>query len=84
MSKVPTPTEKFKKQRENKKNATKTSITQRLRNDLGRSVGVTIATKVLGDFVIVLSQISNPKVPNQANTKRDGIINPQNYNFIQF
>ena len=25
-----------------------------------------------------------PKVPNQAKAKRDGVINPQNYNFRQF
>ena len=25
-----------------------------------------------------------PKVPKQAEAKRDGVINPQNYNFIQF
>ena len=36
-----TPTEKYKKHRDNIKNATKTSITQRLRTDLGRSVVVT-------------------------------------------
>ena len=25
-----------------------------------------------------------PKVPKQAEAKRDGVINPQNYNFNQF
>ena len=25
-----------------------------------------------------------PQVPNQAKAKRDGVINPQNYNFSQF
>ena len=25
-----------------------------------------------------------PKVPNQAKAKRDGVINRENYNFIQF
>ena len=44
MTKVPTPTEKSKKQRDIIKNATKTSITQRLRTYLGRSVGVTAGT----------------------------------------
>ena len=33
MTKTPTPTEKSKKQRDNTKNATKPSITQRLRTD---------------------------------------------------
>ena len=26
----------------------------------------------------------DPKVPKQAEAKRDGVINPQNYNFNQF
>ena len=26
----------------------------------------------------------DPKVPKQAEAKRDGVINPQNYNFSQF
>ena len=38
MTKTTTPKEKSKKQRDNTKNATKTSITQRLWTDLGRSV----------------------------------------------
>ena len=41
MTNVQTPKEKSKKHRDNIKNATKTSITQRLRTYLGRSVGVT-------------------------------------------
>ena len=45
MTKAPTPTEKSKKQRENTKTPPKTPMTQRLRTDLGRSVGVTIATQ---------------------------------------
>ena len=45
MTKALTPTSKFKKQRDNTKTPLKTSITQRLRTDLGRSVGVTIATQ---------------------------------------
>ena len=39
MTKAPTPTEKSKKQRDNTKAPPKTLITQRLRIDLGRSVG---------------------------------------------
>ena len=46
-------------------------------------------------FVIGLSQISfffsfkslksdSPKVPKQAEAKRDGVIHPQNYNFNEF
>ena len=41
MTKAPTPTEKLKKQRDNSETPPKSSITQRLRTDLGRSVGVT-------------------------------------------
>ena len=41
MTKAPTPTEKSKKQRDNTKTPLKTLITQRMRTDLGRSVGVT-------------------------------------------
>ena len=47
MTKAPIPTEKFKKQRDNTKTPPKTSITQRSRTDLGRSVGVTTATKLV-------------------------------------
>ena len=47
MTKAPTPTEKSKKERDNTKTPPKTSITQGLRIDLGRSVGVTIATQLV-------------------------------------
>ena len=30
------------------------------------------------------SKMDDPKVPKQAEAKRDGVINPQNYNFNQF
>ena len=40
LKKPPTPTEKAKRQRDNTQTQPKTSITQRLRTDLGRSVGV--------------------------------------------
>ena len=42
MTKAPTLTEKSTKQRDNLKTPPKTSITQRLRTDLGRSVGITV------------------------------------------
>ena len=29
-------------------------------------------------------KIETPKVPKQADAKRDGVINPHNYNFNQF
>ena len=47
MTKAPTPAEMSKGQSDNTNNATKSSITQRLRTDLGRSVGVTTATKLV-------------------------------------
>ena len=47
VTKAPTQTEKSKMQRDNTKTPPKTSITQRLRTDLGRSVGVTIATQLV-------------------------------------
>ena len=47
MTKAPTPTENPKKQRDNTKNATKSSITQRLQTDLGRLVWVTIAIQLV-------------------------------------
>ena len=47
MTKAPTPTETSKGQSDNTKNATKSSITQRLWTDLGRSVGVTTATQLV-------------------------------------
>ena len=34
----------------------------------------------------MVSKVENvdPKVPKQAEVKKDGVINPQNYNFSQF
>ena len=49
MTKAPTPTEISKKHRDHIKTEPKTSITQRLRTDLGRSVGVT-AVNPTGDL----------------------------------
>ena len=47
MTKASTPREKPKKQRDNTKTPPKTSITQRLRTDLGRSGRVSIATQLV-------------------------------------
>ena len=47
MTKAPALTEKSRKQRDNTKTPPKTSITQRLRTVLGRSVGVAIATQLV-------------------------------------
>ena len=70
MTKAPTPTEKSKKQRDNTKMPSKTSITQRLRTNLGRSVGVTIATQLVWFNRFTGSQPSHqPQNPcNQKDT----------------
>ena len=47
MTKAPTPAKMSKGQSDNTNNATKTSIIQRLRTDLGRSGGVTTATQLV-------------------------------------
>ena len=47
MTKAHTHTEKSTKHHDNIKNASKTSITQRLRTDLGRPIGVTAVTQLL-------------------------------------
>ena len=47
MTKAPTPEKMAKGQSDNTNNATKRSIKQRLRTDLGRSVGVTTATQLV-------------------------------------
>ena len=56
MTTTPTPTEKSKKQRDNTKTPT---ITQRLRTDLGRSVGVTTATQLVWLNRCTISQPSH-------------------------
>ena len=52
MTKAPTPTEKSKKQRDNTKTPPKTSITQRLRTDLRRSVWVTGVFKPVYEIML--------------------------------
>ena len=47
MTEAPTPTEMSKGQSDNTKTPQKSSIKQRLRTDLGRSVGVTTATQLV-------------------------------------
>ena len=71
MTKAPTPTEKSKKQRDNTNKPPKTSITQRLRTDLGRSIWVTIATQLVWLNRFTGSQPSHlPQKPfNQKDTQ---------------
>ena len=59
MTKAHSPTEKSKKQRDNTKTPPKTSITQRLRTDLRRSVGVTKAIHLVWLNRFTGSQPSN-------------------------
>ena len=58
MTKAPTPTEMSKEQSDNTDYATKSSITQRLRTDLGWSVGVTTATQL-----VCLTWFTGPNLP---------------------
>ena len=59
MTKAPTPTEKSKKQHDNKKQQPKNSITQRLRTDLGRKITFYIYTQ----FFIRLNLQNAPFTP---------------------
>ena len=61
MTKASTPTEKFKKQHDNTKTPPKTSITHRLRTDLGRSVGVPVTIATEG-YSSCLDYVSNVMV----------------------
>ena len=60
MIKAPTPTEMSKGESDNTNNATKGSIKQRLRTDLGRSVGVTSATK-LAWLTVLWAHLPTPR-----------------------
>ena len=63
MTKAPTPEEMSKGQSDNRNNATKKLITQRLRTDLGRSVGVTTTTKLVWLTGIWAKPSHSPKQP---------------------
>ena len=63
MTKAPTPTEMSKGQSDNTNNATKSSIKQRLRTDLGRSVRVTTATQL-----VWLTWFTSPTFPLPGRT----------------
>ena len=68
MTKTPTPAEMPKGQSDNTNNATTSSITQRLRIDLGRSVGVHTATRLVW-LTGVRAQPSNS--PQQLCNQKD-------------
>ena len=70
MIKAPTPKEMSKGQSDNTNNATKSSITQRLRTDLGRSVGVTTATQLVWLTWFTAQPSHSPQQPcNQKDTR---------------
>ena len=72
MTKAPTPTEKSKNQRDKTKTPPKISITQRLRTDLGRSVGVTIVnhpTVVVKPVYGIPTFLLTAKACNQKDTQ---------------
>ena len=74
MTKAYKPTEMSKGQSDNTNNVTKKSITQRLRTDLGQSVGVTTATKLsmrnIGLFLIdLISKSPESEVLSDMNKK---------------
>ena len=77
MTKAPTPTEKSKKQRDNIKTPSKTSITQRLRTDLGRSVWVTIITfcKCFSDAMHIIHAYRLVAVWSKFNVEKYPTIN---------
>ena len=71
MTKAPTPTEMSKGQSDNTNKATKkSSITQRLRTDFGRSVWVTTATQLVRLFLFTGPTFPLPQQPcNQKDTR---------------
>ena len=78
MTKDPTPTEMSKGQSDKTNNATKSSITQRLRTDLGRSVGVTTATQLVWLTGLRAQPSHCPQEPcNQKGTQIPDILFPR-------
>ena len=50
-----------------------------------RISGIETSSVILGQRKLLKRLKNNvPKLPKEAKAKRDGIINPQNYNFYQF
>ena len=69
MTKTPTPTEQSKKQRHNIKTPPKLLITQPLRTDIGRSVGVTAVTQLVWLNRFTSAQPSH--LPQQSSYQKD-------------
>ena len=49
-----------------------------------RISGTEPSSGILSQTCIKMLKSNDQKVPKQAEAKRDGVINPQNYNFNQF
>ena len=75
MTKAPTPTEMSKGQSDNTNNATKSSIKQQLRTDLGRSVGVTTATKLVWLTWFTCPPSHSPQQPCNRKDTHKKIVN---------
>ena len=86
MTKAPIPTEKSKKQRNNTKTPPKTSITQRLRTDLGPSVGVDVPYCTAGGIreklpYPILTSSSGDTFPNaDLTSEKPGLRRPRRVN----
>ena len=69
MTKAPTPTEKSKKQRDNIRNATKTSITQRLRTGLEKGTGRGVIGKTFLSYP--LHEVWEADIPTDSAKQHD-------------
>ena len=72
MTKAPIPTEKSKKQHDKTQTLPKTSITQLLWTDLGRSVGITIATQLV--WLNRFTGAQNSHLPQKLCNQQDTLI----------
>ena len=76
MTKAPTPTEMSKGQSDNTNNATKSSIRQKLRTELGRSFGVTTATQL-----VWFTRFRGPNLPTHHNSH---VIEDKNMQIVNY
>ena len=76
MTKAPTPAELSKGQGDNTKTPQKSSITQRSRTDLGRSVGVTTSTQL-----VWFTWFTGPNLPTHRNSR---VIEDKNMQMVHY
>ena len=76
MTKAHTPTEMSKRQSDNTKKPTKSSIKQQLRTDLGRSVGVTTATQL-----VWFTRFTGPNLSTHRNSR---VIEDKNIQIVHY